>query len=129
MKYRIFHLLPLVVILAACGNSKERQITETIERFSTAIADEDMAAIDDIAPVIGDAADTVIAELVRTLKRFSEWKVLSIQFDDDDAVASVELRASDRKVNFQVPLKYENGRWTIAEMLRVSQTIDVIPAR
>ena len=129
MKSTLPLILLVVLMLSSCGIQKEKQVMETVERFSTAIAAEDYATFSEIAPVLGATDESTKRQLVQALGSFTDWKVISVQIEGNEARASVELKSQDRKVNIQIPLSHHDGRWIISENLSMSATIDVVPAR
>ena len=129
MKSKFLLIVLLAPVLFSCGNQKEIQVRKVVERFSAAVAAEDYVAFDEIAPALGAADESAKKQLVQALGSFTDWKVISVQIEGNEARASVELKSQDRKANIQIPLSYQDGRWIISENLSMSATIDVVPAR
>ena len=129
MKGTLPLILLVALMLSSCGIQKEKQVMEAVERFSTAVAAEDYEAFNEIAPALGAADESAKRQLIQALRSFTDWKVISVHIEGNKARASVELKSQDRKVNIQIPLSHQDGRWIISENLSMSTTIDVIPAR
>ena len=118
----------ITALLFSCGSPGEQNARETVEEFITALRAGDFDALEEIAPFIAGLEEERRRELADHIDQFAEWNITDTEVHRSSARVRVEFRDGSRSTAIVFPLRSEDQKWIIEEMISFSTTIDVIPA-
>jgi hypothetical protein len=123
-----FSLIALTILLAACGSSPRGDVEAAVKDFLEALENGDRATLLRLWPPYDELDPDTGAQLASALAEYPDRTIGNVRILGESALAEIRLSSKEKAAGLLVPLRNEGGRWVVAEDVRVSTTIDFIPA-
>jgi hypothetical protein len=121
----------LLVLLSGCAAAgPERAVEATFKGFLQAVARDDRAGIERVAPFLAALPEPQKRAALGALASLAGQRLrLRVRATEGGVYVLEAARASDGRPGLAVPFRRTAGGWQIEAILETSQIIDVVPAR
>ena len=125
--FSVFAVIGAIAVFVGCAGDEDR-ITKTVVGFFESVSSRDLDSVTEHFPGLALLSKAEQDAYITVFAGFDRWEVRSIAIEGTGAVATVGVETGGENLTIQLPLSYENKRWTITERTSMRTKIDVVPA-